>query len=194
MLWDFLNGSREVATRVFALRAGLWLGLIGSDYSYRLVVTLTCLFQLYVVLLAMERLIDLSHIHRHILLRRWVMVLSSCLGLAIAKATFIFFITECFRLAHLSLEAGFIGQSHLWLLPIIQMIGGIMAGGAALLVVVVWLTTSLELYVAHVSDLDVSQWLLSSADLSLGHWTVLFGSGLRRWFGCRDEDVLLLLH
>lgn len=116
MLRDFLNGSREVAARVITLRSGLRFGLVRSYDACRLMITLAGLFQLDVVL-SMQRLIDLCHIHHHILLRRWVMVLSSCFGLAITKASLIF-ITEGFHFIHFSLITGLIGQSHLWLLPI----------------------------------------------------------------------------
>jgi hypothetical protein len=54
MLRDFLNGSREVATRVIMVRTGLHFGLVGSDDACRLMITLAGLFQLDVVLIAVQ--------------------------------------------------------------------------------------------------------------------------------------------
>lgn len=126
MLRDFLNGSREVASRVVALMAGILFGLIGSDDACRLVITLTSLFQLDILLITVQRLINFSHIHYHILFRRWVMLLSSCCRLAIAKAAPVFLIMEGFHFMHFSLEARLIWDSYLWLLSIFEVIGGLM--------------------------------------------------------------------
>jgi hypothetical protein len=68
-----------------------------------------------------------------------------------------------------------------------------MVRGVAWLVIVIWLTACLELHVSHISNLNVSECLLSSADLSFGCWTVLLWNGFRRGLSCRDEYVLLLL-
>ena len=92
MLRDLLNGARKVTARVVLLSVPeIWFRLVWIADSCWLLVTLACLFELNVILLSPQRLVDLCDIHHNVLSLRSVVILASGLGLLFLSINFTLF-------------------------------------------------------------------------------------------------------